>query len=772
MAYLGLHKWVGVVCGLLLAFTAMGQSALPLGSWSLHAPNNRAKALAETKTSVYVATEDGFFRLIKSDNTVQTLSKIDGFSDVNLSTLAYDSASETLVVAYENTNIDLLRNGKIYNLTDLLRKPLIGAKEIYHIYTHEKKAYLSTSFGLVVLDLERREVKDTYSNIGPQGEVVQVYAATVLKDSVYIASSMGIMAANMRSANLQDFKSWRRFGQAQGLPNGNPDFPTRNIATFQEAVYTGVSDQGMFRFNGVSWETAPFNNPSSRYVSMYSNGKRLAFANAHEIVEVNAALQMVTRRVDPTLAARMVLPARDGGQWIASYSKGLVRFQGATESQAYAPAGPAYGNAFSVYAEPGKFTVVGGGFSQSYVQNESTAGYYQFQNGAWTSFDAGTGVYADSVRDIVGAVRNPVNGKFYLASYGDGLLEFEAGATKAKVYNEKNSTLRLTQPGEKPFFVRVPGVAVDQEGSVWVTNRNQVAQAAGLHQLKPDGTWEAHPFPGIQFANTAHKVLVDDLGYKWVSLSINAPGSGLVVYDHVEGRYKYLGEGSIGGLPNGQVHAMAVDLNGEVWVGTSDGVAVFTSSSSIFTSSSYSAYLPIYERRPLLQGQVIRSIAVDGGNRKWIGTDTGLWLFSETGEEMVLNFTTKNSPLPSDKIREVAIDHSTGDVMVATDGGIAIYKGASTKTEKVEENCLNVFPNPVRAGFTGTIGISGLPNNGWVKITDISGVLVYEGKSAGGTFAWNGTNYNGQPAKPGVYLVMASSADGSETCTAKIAIQR
>ncbi|ALI99402.1 hypothetical protein DC20_11025 [Rufibacter tibetensis] len=760
-----------VLCSLTWTlFTHAQTSRLPLGTWQLHVPNHRAKAVAETPSSVYVATEDGFFRYLKEDNSLQTLSRTDGFSDINLNTLTFDSATSTLVVAYENTNLDLLTNGKVHNLTELLRKPMPGAKAIYHLYTHNKKAYLSTSFGLVVVDLVKREIKDTYSNLGAQGEAVQVYASTVLNDSVYIASSEGVMGANLNNANLLDYRSWRRFGSAQGLPFGLSSEATKTIVAFGDAVYVGINEEGIFRFNGVSWNKASFSTQDDQFRAMETNGRRLVITGAQEVVEVSSSGQ-ASRMVQPLFQdLRMAIPARSGGLWAASYERGLVQVTSAG-AIALVPNGPAYVDVFGVYAEPGLFTVLGGGYSQGYLQRSSVAGFYQYQNGQWNSYGfASGGQFPGNARDLVMARRNPVNGKLYIASYGSGLLEW-GGLDQVKLYNNTNSPLLSAINASDRDFIRVPGLAIDPAGSVWVTNRNQLPNAAGLYELKVDGTWKSHPFNGYSLGSGLDKVVVDDSGYKWVTISTNGTDAGMIVYDDVTEKYKYIGGVGQGGLPGKQVFSLAVDLQGEIWAGTNNGVAVFSSTPDIFTSTYAGAYLPIYERRPLLQGQIIRSIAVDGGNRKWIGTDTGLWLFNETGEEMIHNFTTRNSPLPSDRIRDISVEPSTGEVLIGTEGGIAVYRGTATRTETVNKNCLQVFPNPVRVGFSGNIGISGVPNNGWVKITDAAGFLVFEGKSAGGTFAWHGRDYNGRKAKPGVYLVLASSGDGAQTCMTKIAIQ-
>jgi hypothetical protein len=144
-----------------------------------------------------------------------------------------------------------------------------------------------------------------------------------------------------------------------------------------------------------------------------------------------------------------------------------------------------------------------------------------------------------------------------------------------------------------------------------------------------------------------------------------------------------------------------------------------------------------------------------------------VWLFSADGTEQILHFTTENSPLFSDFVDALDIDNTTGEVYIGTEKGIVIYRGdaigGSTK------NCEPlVFPNPVRENYAGPIAISGMVNNAEVKITDSEGNLIYRTKAMGGQVVWDGNNYNGERAKTGVYLVLASNEDGSVTCVTKL----
>ena len=66
--------------------------------------------------------------------------------------------------------------------------------------------------------------------------------------------------------------------------------------------------------------------------------------------------------------------------------------------------------------------------------------------------------------------------------------------------------------------------------------------------------------------------------------------------------------------------------------------------------------------------------------------------------------------------------------------------------------------------------IKGLTENADVKITDISGNLVFETKAEGGQAVWDGTNSNNERVATGIYMVYAFTIDKSEQVVTKILV--
>jgi hypothetical protein len=229
-----------------------------------------------------------------------------------------------------------------------------------------------------------------------------------------------------------------------------------------------------------------------------------------------------------------------------------------------------------------------------------------------------------------------------------------------------------------------------------------------------------------------------------------------------------------GNIPGQYVYALAVDKNGEVWVGTEKGIGVFFNPENVFTGQNFDAQQILVQQglyvQYLMENEKVTAIAVDGANRKWIGSEGGgLYLFSADGTKQISHFTTDNSPLFSNNIVALAIDPESGEVFIGTDQGLISYKGTATEGGEIFSR-VYAYPNPVKEDYNGLIGIKGLVSNAQVRITDISGNLIFSTMANGGLAVWDGNNFSGKKAKTGVYLVYAGNDSGTQKIVTKILV--
>jgi ligand-binding sensor domain-containing protein len=226
----------------------------------------------------------------------------------------------------------------------------------------------------------------------------------------------------------------------------------------------------------------------------------------------------------------------------------------------------------------------------------------------------------------------------------------------------------------------------------------------------------------------------------------------------------------------GSVYSLAEDQDGNIWVGTDQGPVIYFNPENVFESNLIASRILIPRNDGtnladyMLKTETITSIAIDGADRKWLGTAaSGAYLLSSDGKTKIKNFNVRNSPIFSDSIISLAVDSKSGDVWFGTSKGVQSYRGDATAGVEKFTRVLT-FPNPVREDFSGNVTITGLMKDSRIKITDISGNLVYETVSQGGTATWDLNTYNGKRVATGVYLVFCASKDGSQSYVTKMLV--
>ena len=181
---------------------------LPLGSWREHLSFTHALFVNNTAGRVYCGTDQALFYLDKSDNSVQRYSKINGLSDVGISRMDYSDEQHVLVVCYSNSNMDLIYDNGIVNVSDIERRSATGDKTIYDISFNGRFAYLATGFGVLALDLVKAEIKETYV-IGLTGNEVPVYSVTNDGTYIYASTGDGILKGEIANPDLNNFAEWQ-----------------------------------------------------------------------------------------------------------------------------------------------------------------------------------------------------------------------------------------------------------------------------------------------------------------------------------------------------------------------------------------------------------------------------------------------------------------------------------------------------------------------------------------------------------------------------------
>ncbi len=767
---------------LVLSIFCSGQIAV--GQWRDHLPYNYGEMIAISGDDVYLLTNVGLLKYSTVTGETEKLSKINGLSDSGVKSIGFSQHTGYLVLGYSNGNVDLIRDGEVINVGDIKRKLINGDKAIYCIDFKGTKAYLGLGFGVVVIDLINLEVIETWY-VGENGGNLKVNAIDIKGDYVYLATDEGVLKGNINNA-LVDFSKWEILTDEyvststswmSGKSYDNLHFINGNLLVNYNAPDINNADTIMI-FDGAQWNhfNPDFNdveylggNDNEFYLSV---GYWIKIFDA-DLNEVRHIWKLNFEDEGIVPRAEFIMSDGDNGLWIADRFCGLVHNTNLWYYDKIEINGPKEYSIFDMDAVNSKIVGVAGGMNLSWGPNWDKAMYYEFSDQMWDSYDYK--IHADfaDYRDFVCVKIDPNDpDRYFLGSWVYGLVEMRNNELY-KYYDETNSSL---EPMASIAYLRIGGLDFDEEGNLWVTNSLSTPQ---FHVLTTENEWYGIDYSVVGGINIG-KIIVTQNNHKWAILP---QGVGLFAFDEngtyttkSDDRYKKLSViNEDGEIVSNEVYSIAEDKDGYIWVGTNKGVVVYYNPEDVFESGTLNGNQVKIPRNDgtdnadiLLANEIVTSIVVDGANRKWFGTQTGgVYYTSEDGIEEIHHFTTENSPILDNNILTMDIVPETGEVFFGTASGIISYRNTATEPSD-DYNGVYAFPNPVEPDYTGPITISGLVAGSYVKITDISGNIVYETRSEGGSAVWYGKNMNGEKVHTGVYLVFSTNETGSKTDITKI----
>jgi hypothetical protein len=741
------------------------QGQTPVGSWSDHLIYNSAKDVAVGLDEVFASTGSSIIVYNKSYDELKKLSRINGLTESGISTIGWSEENKTLVIAYTSANVDLVKDNKIFNIPDIFRKYIPGKKDVNRIHTNGKYGFLACSFGIVVVDLVKKEIYDTWKP-GTGSSTTEVWDITFANGKIYAATGSGVYSADLANPGLSYFGNWN-------LVNSLPD----PAGKYTAAVYSGgklyvnlsapVSDgDKVYALEAsatlFSYQAGVFNksfDPSSSGFTITSPSSIKCYNTDGTVNNV-----ITSDWGSPNFARAVVY---NGDIWVADINSGLIRGENMSAFSKLVLPGPVSNNAYNITSLNGKTIICGGGADVSWNNQGRALEVSSYENNSWTSFPSGTVI--DAMRSLI----DPGNSNhIFVSTWGGGLLEYENNELKNQ-YNASNSPLQSIIPGRP--YVRVCGLAMDKNKNLWLT---QTEVAGSIKILKPDGTWIVNPV--TIDAPTIGDIIIAKNGYKWVVLP---RGYGLFVLDDnntpevfTDDTYKKMLVQDSENRIISNIYSIAEDLEGNIWIGTDQGPLVYYNPEKVFGNDlkAFRIKVPRNDGSGLadymLGTELITTIAVDGANRKWLGTySSGAYLLSADGTTQLINHNELNSPILSNSVVSLSIDNKSGDVWFGTSKGIQSVRGDATKGGETFTK-IYTFPNPVREDFSGNVTITGLMRDTQIRITDISGNLVYETVSDGGQATWDLKTYNGKRVATGVYLVFCASSDGSQTAVTKMLV--
>lgn len=752
---------------LLLLFEAVF-SQVPVGNWRDHLPYHSAIKIVTGKNKMYCATPYSLFT-VDVENNIERFSKTNGLHETGISAINWDNETGKLIIAYTNSNIDVLHQNRIINIDAIKQKQIPADKTVYNIYFYRQMAYLATGLGIIVIDEDRYEVKDTYI-IGSAGNYTRVSGITTDINYMYAATAEGLKKAFVNSANLADYRNWQTVSTDAGLPQG----PVEQVINVQNNIVVQKGDS-LFVQTGDLWRllyTSEWSiiNATESAGNLVLSQRLQTGAGRVVILHTDGSVKQIIEQANIILHPQQA--AITGTDvWIADLSSGLIKST-STGLQPYQPNSPFAVATGEMTVHNNVLWVASGGITAGWNNTYNTNGLYRFAGNEWMNYNAAGEPSLTNLYDVITVAADPRNNTLWAGSFGGGLLQLKEGSINT--FRENS----FVEPSlSNPDQYRVAGLAFDLENNLWISN---YGAAQNLVVRKPDGSSYKFPIPFAHSGNAVSRIVIDDANQKWI---VSPGGNGLFCFNHgssVENtgddRWKYLRTGpGNGNLPDNNVLCINKDKNGFIWVGTRKGIAIIQCPRNVFTNTGCEALLPVVQQDNfagyLFRDEEVQCITTDGANQKWIGTKNGVWLLSADAEKTIYRFRENNSPLLHNDVRQIAIDPVTGEVFFATVQGICSFRSTATETSAANAEVL-VFPNPVPPSYHGTIAIRGLINNAVVKITELNGRLVYQTRAAGGQAVWNGMDYKGQKISTGVYLVLVSDDKAQEKLITKIVFIR
>lgn len=744
------------------------QEDLAIGQWREYLPFQFGRYIAQSEEKVFFTTDFAVLEVDKQDFSLRRITKVEGLSDVGTAFVKYIDVNDALLVTYTNSSFDLVKPSGVNTFVNIANDGNFFNREINDLtVVKDSIVFFSTGFGVVEFNTSSETFGFT-ANFA-----IEVYATEVFNGYIYASTEDGIYRGlDAPNVNLKDLSNWELLDISNGFP---AVYSTNTLKGFEGNLYMDINDT-LFTFNGQDLTKIQY-EPGYDIRFMSNEGAHLLVgyyclntcAGKVHNFDSNGSFGVTGQGIICIDRPLYCIEDQFGQLWFADEFREPRVSPGPGQVCSKIPVNSPWdqrvtdiivdeGNVF-VATEP---TLISPIFTGS--------GFYILSDGNWETFNNRFYSELNGMAAYYRMAVNPDNKKVYCGTFWDGLIEYDG--TNITIFSEGPESL-LEPSVFDPNVVRVGGLAFDEENNLWMSNHT--AQRP-IVVLRNDGTWK-NDFVGVPSAAAIRQLVIDQSGNKWFTVDGNTQG--VFVFNEgdidnpMDNQTRFINI-SNSQLPTNSVNCLEVDLDGDVWVGTSEGPVVFECGSSVFDQQctgskrivdvgGFAAFL--------LEDENIATIAVDGANRKWFGTENGVFIQSASGEEQVAFLNKDNSPLFDNSITDIAINPKNGEAFIGTAKGLISYRSEAVEGGIVNEANVYAYPNPVRPEYTGPIAIKGLARDANVKITDINGQLVYETTALGGQAIWDGRDYNGRKAATGVYLVFSTSTQNREnpdTAVAKI----
>ena len=733
--------------------------------WKGYYSYQETTAVEKDDQHLYFATDNAVFAYNEYTKETEIFNTINGLKIDEINTLGYSNDYKKLIIGSKKGKVAIidLAADKIYHLNDIFSKTNIpdNQKIINKIIVQGGYAYLATGYGITTVRLNDNHFGDTYY-IAVGGEMANIKSISVYNNYLYaIVGNEGIKKASINT-NLIDYNNWQLVDLGNWL----------DVTTFASKL-VGVKEDLSLNTISVSNQIDKIDDVWGGFLKLQISGDILievtqeaARLRASDLSVYNEFIYSLNEKGGISDAS-----FSNGNYYVASKKNGALKvpLENKESIEVISPNGPLSNNVSSATINNKSLWLTFGGYGVgmdpfkpngltqygvSSLKNMQTWQHVSFQD--LNSFKSTVNISFNLQKPNVA----------YISSFHDGLAVWDINKEELNIYNADNTGV-IKEIGEGD--ARLYGVSFDKNGTGWMTNTISKPTLVTIDKNNQFNSYTSDVFPENSGSSFLLPI-IDKNETKWFASS----QSGIFAFNETRNN-KAMQITTSNNLPSPVVRTIALDYKNELWIGTLKGLRVIKNVDQFLNNTQLTPINIVImdegKAQELFYEQDILNITVDGSNNKWVSiAESGVFLISDKNET-VYKFTAENSPLPSNDVTGVTIDGTTGEVFFVTRKGIVSFKNYAT-TPTNDLNNIKVYPNPVRPGFSGDVKISGLVSDATVKITDISGNLVYETKSLGGTVTWGTQSFSGAKVPSGVYMIFITSQDGTLDAVKKVMIVR
>lgn len=771
-----------VLLTLLLCANVFVFSQLATNDWRMHVSYTNPSSIASNDNQIFCAFQNGLLEYDRSANEVSTWSYTNHLNDVQVSTVYYDPFEKAFWIGYRNGNIDKIKGETIINMPDLKLANVLGSKKINSFYSINGTVFAVADFGILNINPVKNEIRETYytnENGNANQQIIQ------WNDSLYTLTPNGIYKARTTSPLLADFSQWQLI-PATILTSDTITYS--KMVLWNNALYLGKNRSIYGADEVLKFENSQLTTPISDQfelndLTVIDNRLHVVHDAGVSIFESDYSLveRFYEYQFSGYTSTKNIVRVSNGDYFFGDKTFGLIRFTNNWNNQSLTPNGPPGDLLYRANSQKGKLIFSEGNVSK-FGPTYASSGVYTYEEEKWKLFNRFNQQVLDSIDfwDMNGVAIHPKD-KNIMAISGCGkkyaLYIIRDGEQVSEVYGLPNSLIEKFESNND--LSCITEVQFDSKGNLWMINTHSNYP---LKVLTKDGQFYRYDTGFNTRQKYIEKLTIDKDDNPWFTVD----GIGIVGYstngtfdDVSDDKYKVLNNGPYtGALPNNNVTDIVLDVQGKLWITTTEGFSILSNPNNVFGASngSYNTYRPKIEYGEFTENffgeTYITCGIVDGGNRKWFGTfNSGLFCIAEDGYSIIKQFNTANSKLISNQIFDLDFNENTGELFVVTDIGLISIRTDASKGKDNYEDVL-VFPNPVHKEFEGVVTIQGIKYDSDVKITDMAGNLVYKTSSNGGTATWNLNKVSGERVATGVYLIWTAPKEGKGKKVGKVTVIR